>query len=66
MDVTASGRVKNMQKKSCGDCLHCKVSMYSTKKGRMCYCAQISRLAIIKEFYWLNRSVCYKFEDMSA
>jgi len=58
--------ISNEQKRNCGDCLHCKVSARSTIKCRECYCSQISRLAVIKEFYWLNRSVCYKFEDMSA
>ena len=57
---------KSKGKKTCGDCLHCKVSAKSTKICRMCYCSKISRLAVIKELYWLNRTVCYKFEDMSA
>jgi len=54
------------EKKTCADCLHCKVSTKSTENCRLCFCVEIGKKAAISEFYWLNRAVCQKFEDMSA
>lgn len=52
--------------KTCFDCLHCKVSANSTKNCRLCFCAKTKAKERHKEPYWLKKSVCKKFEDMSA
>ena len=54
------------EKSNCTDCLHCKVYARSTEESRLCFCVEIGKKAILNEFYWLNKTVCYKFEDMSA
>ena len=56
----------NNEKPNCTDCLHCKVSVNSTEECRLCFCSEIGRKAVIKEFYWRNRTVCYKFENMAS
>lgn len=58
--------VMSNEKKKCTDCLHCKVSATSTKNSRFCFCAKRKQKKYEAEFYWLNKSVCQKFEDMSA
>ena len=58
--------IKVTEKKNCTDCLYCKVSVKSTEKCRLCFCANIGRKAVVNEFYWLNKTVCQKFSDMSA
>ena len=55
------------EKKNCTDCLNCKVSvMSSADKGRLCFCVNIGRKAIIHELFWRNKSPCRDFSDMSA
>jgi hypothetical protein len=53
-------------RKTCGDCLHCKVCACSTKNGRLCFCAKTKSKERELEFYWLNKTPCKKFEDMTA
>ena len=53
-------------KKNCTDCLHCKVCACSTNNSYICYCAKTKNKERDLEFYWLNKPVCSKFEDMSA
>ncbi|MCL2441071.1 MAG: hypothetical protein FWD14_04975 [Treponema sp.] len=57
---------ENDSKKTCGDCLHCKVSYSPTKINRLCFCAKKNHKEYETEIKWLNRSVCGMFEDMSA
>jgi hypothetical protein len=57
--------VKVTEKKSCVDCLHCKVSKDSTKNNRVCFCAKRKQKKYEPEFFWKNKSVCKNFEDMS-
>ena len=57
---------RNKKKRKCTDCLYCKVYAKSTEECRQCFCTEIGRKAILNEFYWRNKSVCQKFEDMSA
>jgi hypothetical protein len=64
--VELRGRTMNSEKKTCVDCLYCKVSAQSTKTCRICFCAKIGKKATISELYWLNKTVCKRFEDMSA
>ena len=53
--------------KTCVDCLHCKVSVKSTKDCRLCYCAVSKNKLKYQETYWLTKKkVCIKFDDMSA
>jgi hypothetical protein len=54
------------EKKSCVDCLYCKVSAKSTKNNRLIYCAETKKKENHKEPYWLVKTVCKKFEDMTA
>jgi len=58
--------IKVTEKKNCTDCLHCKVSVKSTENCRLCFCSNIGRKAVVNEFYWLNKTICQKFSDMSA
>ena len=64
--ATMNSNLQLIEKPNCTDCLHCKVSVKSTEKCRLCFCSEIGRVAVLNEFYWLNRTVCYKFESMSA
>jgi len=52
--------------KACTDCLHCKVSMKSTKDLRFCFCAKKKEKENRLEVYWVTKPVCKKFEDMTA
>jgi len=54
------------ERKNCLDCLHCKVSVKSTENCRLCFCAKIGRIAVFNDVFWLNKTLCNKFEDMSA
>ena len=52
-------------KKTCLDCLNCKVSAKSTDKCRLCFCSQTKNKERHKENYWLDKKLCDEFEDMS-
>jgi len=52
--------------KTCFDCLYCKVSAKSTKNRRLCFCAETEKKKRHKEPYWVKKSVCKNFEDMTA
>jgi len=65
-EMEMSSNIQLVEKPNCTDCLYCKVSVKSTEKCRLCFCSEIGRVAVLNEFYWLNRTVCYKFESMSA
>ena len=54
------------EKKTCFDCLHCKVSAKSTKNCRLCFCIKAEKKANHKEAYWFNKKLCKHFEDMSV
>ena len=54
------------KKKTCFDCLHCKVSIASTKDYRLCFCSETKKKRKHKDTYWLAKPLCRKFEDMSA
>jgi hypothetical protein len=54
------------EKKTCGDCLHCKVCAMSTKNNRLCFCAKTKKKERHEEYFWLVKKVCKKFEDMTA
>ena len=54
------------EKKTCFDCLHCKVSAKSKKNCRLCFCAQTVKKENHKEPYWFKKPVCKKFEDMAC
>jgi len=56
----------NKEKKTCIDCLHCKVSAAKTKKGRLCFCALSKNQLRYQEVYWLTKKkLCKKFNDMT-
>jgi len=59
-------RTGNNEKKTCCDCLHCKVSADSSQNHRLCFCSNAKNKQYDLEFYWLNKSVCKQFADMSA
>jgi len=54
------------KKKNCGDCLHCKVASCSTRNSRLCFCSKEKNTFYDLETYWLSKTVCKKFIDMSA
>ncbi len=62
-----SNEEREMRKdnKCCVDCLHCKVSAKSTEKMRLCFCDETTSKELHRELFWLKKSVCLKFEDMS-
>ena len=62
-DFLKSERNKN---KNCGDCLHCKVASCSSRNSRLCFCSKDKNTFYDTEAYWLKKTVCRKFEDMSA
>jgi len=51
-------------KKSCIDCLHCKVCAMSTKNSRLCFCSKTKNKERDLEIFWRNKNVCKKFVDM--
>jgi len=53
-------------KKTCLDCLNCKVSAKSTDKCRLCFCSETKKKINRKETYWLTKKVCDEFEDMAC
>ena len=57
---------KRTKKKSCFDCLYCKVSAASTEKCRFCFCSKAKKKIMHKANYWLSKKLCKKFDDMSA
>jgi hypothetical protein len=54
-----------MKKKSCFDCLHCKVSVKSTKNCKLFFCSESVKKQNHKEPYWEKKKVCGNFFDMS-
>ena len=52
--------------KTCFDCLHCKVSAKSKINRRLCFCAETKKKGKHLESYWHKKSLCRKFEDMTA
>jgi hypothetical protein len=53
------------EKKTCLDCLNCKVSANSTENRRLCYCVETKRKATHTDLYWINKKLCDEFEDMT-
>ena len=58
--------MKKTKDKTCIDCLYCKVSVKSTDKNRLCYCAKEGKETQPQEPYWSERKVCGEFENMGA
>ena len=56
----------NAKKANCTDCLHCKVSAVSTGNRMLCFCSKEKTRQYDLLFYWLNKSVCKKFESMAV
>jgi hypothetical protein len=54
-----------IRQKTCFDCLHCKVSVKSTDKCRLCFCSENKTKANHKDNYWLSKPLCKLFSDMS-
>jgi len=52
-------------KKTCLDCLHCKVSANSTEDCRLCFCSLSKLKERHKEKYWYKKTPCKKFFDMT-
>jgi hypothetical protein len=57
---------RGMKKKTCLDCLHCKVSAKSTAYMRLCFCTEKEKRKRHKELYWFTKKVCKEFFDMGA
>jgi hypothetical protein len=54
------------KKRTCLNCLHCKVSAKSTANNRLCYCAMEGKKVQPQEPYWSERKVCGEFDSMGA
>ena len=59
-------KMEEEEKKTCFDCLHCKVSAKSTSSCRLCFCLETGEKEMHKEPYWQEKPVCEKFSDMGA
>ena len=55
-----------MKKKTCLDCLYCKVSAKSTANCRLCFCERKEGNGRHRENYWLGKKPCDDFEDMAG
>jgi len=59
-------KTKAYDRKTCCDCLHCKVSVKTTKNCTLCFCAETENKELHKEPYWQKKPLCKKFEDMGG
>jgi len=57
---------ENSSMKKCTDCLNCKVSATSTKNRRLCFCSEDKQKTKHLEIYFIRKTVCKNFSDMSA
>jgi hypothetical protein len=55
-----------MKKRTCLDCLYCKVSARSTTNCRLCFCERKEIQERHKENYWFGKKPCDDFEDMAG
>jgi hypothetical protein len=56
--------LKKINRRTCIDCLYCKVSVKSTADKRLCYCGMEETVKTHKEVYWFTKKVCNAFENM--
>jgi len=56
---------KTCNKKTCLDCLHCKISRLSIVTERLCYCDRLLNKKEHPEPYWLEKKPCKKFDNMN-
>jgi hypothetical protein len=56
--------MEKTKERSCVDCLHCKVSVKSTDKNRLCYCVMAEKVKDRKELYWSVKKTCNTFAGM--
>ena len=56
----------NAKKINCADCLHCKVSAASAKNRILCFCSKEKTRQYDLLLFWLNKTVCKKFESMTV
>jgi len=52
-------------KKTCLDCLHCKVLCISKKYDMLCYCSMSKNKEPNLDIYWSEKKMCKNFSDMS-
>jgi hypothetical protein len=52
------------KKKTCLDCLHCKVSVRSTVNNRLCFCSETEKKERHREMFWQVKKVCKQFVNM--
>jgi len=53
------------KKISCADCLHCKVTADSAGNRMLCFCSKEKTRQYDLLLFWLNKTVCKKFEDVT-
>ena len=58
--------VKSNEKRTCLDCLYCKVSRKSVLNNRLCFCEKKEQKKEHNVPYWLGKTVCRLFDDMTA
>ena len=54
----------NSKKKTCFDCLHCKVSAVKVENKTYYFCAMKKNRMCKEAKYWLEKKLCMKFDDM--
>lgn len=59
-------KTKRAKRKTCVDCLHCKVCAKSIFNGTECFCEVKRTKKNCKVTYWQKRDVCKKFDDMAC
>jgi hypothetical protein len=59
-------REMKTNRKTCFDCLYCKVSGLSTQKCCLCFCSEKKKRIIHQDVYWLKKAVCQKFNSMGG
>jgi len=52
-------------KKTCLDCLHCKVSCKSKKNNILCFCSLSVKKKTYLDIFWSEKKPCKDFFDMT-
>ena len=58
--------MNNEKKKTCVNCLHCKVSRKSLAIKGLCFCEKKKQIKEKQVIYWQKKEVCRLYDDMTA
>jgi len=54
------------KEKTCGDCLHCKMTVLTVGNNNLCFCEKKLPRDYKPEPYWLKKNTCKNFNDMGV